>query len=52
MSGEGLKAGAMSWDRAFRVTGRMLAHGHPSGQPYMPYDDVLTTYKKFGGTTK
>jgi hypothetical protein len=27
-------------------------NGHPSGQPYMPYDDVLTTYKKFGGTTK
>ncbi|WP_338525016.1 hypothetical protein NUH87_04980 [Pseudomonas batumici] len=26
--------------------------GHPSGQPYMPYDDVVTTYKKFGGTTK
>lgn len=26
MPGEGLRAGAMSWDRAFRVTGRMLAH--------------------------
>ena len=27
-------------------------NGHPSGQPYMPYEDVVTTYKKFGGTTK
>ncbi|KAF2394026.1 hypothetical protein [Pseudomonas frederiksbergensis] len=27
-------------------------HGLPSKQPYMPYEDVVTTYKKFGGTTK
>jgi hypothetical protein len=26
-------------------------NGHPSGQLYMPYDEVVTTYKKFGGTT-
>jgi muramidase (phage lysozyme) len=27
-------------------------NGGPSGQPYMPYDEVLTTYGSFGGTTK
>lgn len=26
--------------------------GHPSGQPYTPYEEVVTNYKSFGGTTK
>lgn len=27
-------------------------NGKPSGQKYMPYDDVVSTYRKFGGTAK
>ena len=34
------------------ITGAVSATDFPSKQPYMPYEDVVTTYKKFGGTTK